>query len=165
MAEKDEKETLTTLSKSDLKEMITGAAVAAAQAARQPTAEELAEREAEAKRKDTRRRLMLKLVQTEERAKLKRQQMCRHQKPDGEQTYGGQAFSDGMNRMICLRCQKIMVEEPTPELEIAKTELQRLIDAGKVKVRPDGTIEIYENRMGADRKRNHRSIEEQELEA
>lgn len=131
------------ITKQDLSDILQ-VAIKAAQA---PSAAELAEQEAEKKRMEMRRRVMHKLVQTAEAAKKKRVQMCRHRKPDGEECVGGQSYSDGMVRQICLRCQTIMYEEPTPELQVAKAEIQRLIDAGKIKVRRDGTVEMYENRL------------------
>lgn len=164
MADKEkDKEIITNLTKQDFQDIITGAATAAAIAARAPSAEEEAEKAAERDRRKRRAALMQALVRTQKASELKRRQMCRHKKPDGEEASGGQAFSDGMNRKICLRCQELMVEEPTPEFEIAKNELQRLIDSGKVKVRPDGTIEVYENRILPERQRG-RDFEAQELE-
>lgn len=142
MATKDDQSGLN-LTKQDLQDLLT----AAVRAGTLPSEEELAAIEAEKSRVERRRKLVRILVARDREAKAKRQAACRHRKPDGEETIGGQPFSDGMIRHICLRCQKIMYEAPTPELEVAKTEIQRLIDQGKVRVRKDGTIEMYENRM------------------
>lgn len=72
--------------------------------------------DAEAKRVDIRRRQMVALAKRDEEAKVARQALCQHRKPNGEETSGGQPFSDGIFRVICTRCQKILRSYWTPEI-------------------------------------------------
>ncbi len=117
--------------------------VAAFQAANAPTAEELEKREAEKARLRQRKLNMIRLVETEVAAKRRRQELCRHKKPDGEDCVGGQDMSNGKHVLICLRCQKVMSDQPTEEMVIAQTTLQRLAEQGKLKI-VNGKIQVTE---------------------
>lgn len=45
------------------------------------------------------------------------QAQCDHKKPRGEDSMVGKLFSDGVYRIMCLRCQKFMAEvKATPEM-------------------------------------------------
>lgn len=126
-------------------EMLTRALTAAVKAGNQPSAEEAAKAAAEKARIEQRRQVMIRLAQTEEREKERRQSRCSHKKPDGEWCVGGQAMSNGREVKICLRCQKTIVDEPTQEMVIAKSELQRLADQGRLTIGANGKVEIHES--------------------
>ena len=122
-------------------ETLTRIMTAAALAARQPSEAEV-KKEAEEKARIAQRRItMRRLVETERAAVLKRQSLCTHRKPDGEEASGGQAFSDGTYRKLCLRCQKWLVVQATPEMTLARAELDRLVAAGQLSIK-DGKIQI-----------------------
>lgn len=126
------------LTQQDLERLMT----VAMQAARAPSPEEQEEKNSERERQKQRRETMRRLIDTERRSIARRQELCRHRKPDGELCIGGQDFSDGHHRKFCLRCGKTIVDEPTPEMVIAQSELQRQIDSGKLKV-IDGHVQLH----------------------
>lgn len=84
------------------------------EARRDPARE--AEVEKEAARIQRRRDQMLNIARHDEKAKAARQSMCGHRKPNGEETSGGQEFSDGKVRIFCLRCQKVLRTYWSPEV-------------------------------------------------
>ena len=139
MAEKEREATAPSGAMSE--EALTRVMAAAMIAARQPSEAE-AKKEAEEKARLAQRRVTMKrLVETERASILKRQSLCNHRKPDGEEASGGQGFSDGIYRRLCLRCQKWLLIEATPEMTLARAELQRLADAGQLNLK-DGKIQI-----------------------
>jgi hypothetical protein len=70
---------------------------------------------AEARRVAIRRDQMIQIAKADEAAKKARQASCAHRKPNGEETSGGQEFSDGRVRIFCLRCQKTLRSYWSPE--------------------------------------------------
>lgn len=103
----DPNEVFISLSKQDLLDIIR-------EARHDPNVE--AKLETEARRVDIRRRQMVALAKRDEEAKVARQALCRHRKPNGEETAGGQEFSDGRYRVICTRCQKILRSYWSPQI-------------------------------------------------
>ena len=128
--QKEQPQALTELTEAGLERVMT----AAMKAARQPTTEEQKKIDEEKARLLQRKATMQRMVKTEEREKARRQANCSHRKPDGELCVGGQAMSSGREVMICLRCQKVIVDEPTREMVLAEAQLQRLSDEGKLKI-------------------------------
>jgi hypothetical protein len=97
-----------TLSKSDLIDII--------REAKRPSPDVEAREDKERKRLEDRRQRRLRIAKAETQARINRQKMCRHRKPNGEETVGGQPFSDGRVRMFCLRCQVVLREYWAPEV-------------------------------------------------
>jgi hypothetical protein len=93
------------LSKADLIEIIR-------ESRRDPAKE--AKDQAEADRQNSRRAQMVKIARADEKARKSRESQCQHKKPNGEETSGGQEFSDGRVRIFCLRCQKVLREYWAP---------------------------------------------------
>lgn len=92
---------------------------------RDPEQEKL--KEEERKRMETRRNTRVRLAEIEIRKRETLQSRCTHMKGEPgreEPVLGGQVFSDGIERKICLRCQKIVIEIQAPELSAA-TDLVR----------------------------------------
>lgn len=137
MPEKNESQGLTELTEEGLARVM----AAAIAASRQPTAEEAKKQAEEKARLEQRRLTMVRLTHVEERQKQLRMDRCDHKKPDGEWAVGGQAMSNGREVKICLRCQKVIMNEPTQEMTMAQAELQRLADQGKLSIK-DGKVEI-----------------------
>lgn len=113
--------------------------------ARRNPAEE-ARIEAEAARINQRRKQMVQLASQEMKARETAQARCAHRKPNGEECSGGQEYSDGRVRIICLRCQKTLREYWAPgvaqgmalaakmeELGISEEELQRRMQGHDVR--------------------------------
>ena len=134
---KEQPQALTELTEDGLERVM----IAAMKAARQPTAEEQKKIDEEKARLQQRRVTMQRMVKTEEREKARRQANCSHRKPDGELSVGGQAHSNGRQVMICLRCQKVITDEPTREMVLAEAQMQRLADEGKLKI-VNGKVQV-----------------------
>ena len=126
-----EKEPTVSISAEQLEAILTRAT----RAAREPSEEEAAKLLAEKQRLANRRATMQRMVATEEREKERRQANCSHRKPNGELCIGGQAMSNGRNVQICLRCQKVIVDEPTREMTLAQEQIQQLADQGKLTIK------------------------------
>ncbi len=128
-------------------ETLTRIMTAAITAARAPSPEEAATQEETKKRLAHRRMTMLRLVETEQKSILRRQALCSHRKPDGEVAMGGQPMANGRMYKICLRCQKVLVDEPTQEMTLAVNELQRQANEGKMTISRDGKVTVADVEM------------------
>lgn len=106
-----------------------------------------AKEKAEAERLMVRRSQMVALAKRDMEARANRQRICGHRKPDGQESSAQQEYSDGIIRVMCLRCQKILrthwnpavyqgmaIQAKMQALGITEDELQELLTK-----RADGT--------------------------
>lgn len=103
------------LTKDDLANIV----AAAVRAALAPSPEEQAKKDAEAATLEEKRLQMVKdanewLVQREQM-----QASCDHKKPRGEDAFIAKLYSDGVYRVMCLRCQKFVTETVANQQQIA----------------------------------------------
>lgn len=99
------------------------------------------ELKAEGIRVANRRAQMVKIARADENAKASRQKMCQHRKPNGEETSGGQEFSDGRVRIFCLRCQKVLREYWSPSVAQGMALAAKM---GKLGITEDELLEAME---------------------
>jgi len=66
------------------------------------------------------------LAKQDEVARRQREANCGHRKPDNQEASATQEFSDGMVRVFCLRCQKVLRTYLTPAMAQALSIRQRM---------------------------------------
>lgn len=81
---------------------------------RKPSDEVAAKLAMDKELRERHRNEMVSIARKEEELRAVTQANCNHQKENGKMAVGGQIFSDGKERFICLRCSKFVVER-TPE--------------------------------------------------
>ncbi len=89
-----------------------------------------AELEAEGLRVAARRTQMVQIARADEASRQARQAACQHRKPNGEETMGGQEFSDGRVRIFCLRCQKVLRSYWSPTVAQGMAIQSRMTELG-----------------------------------